>query len=421
MNGAEWRQTGVTLLSSANYHAAVAAFLRARALGETGTKFSCELAIALWQLGDQDNALGELFRAAEEDRNSFDLAITVARFLGERGEKAFSARWLARALEIGSDDQKLVAQARFNRAMAVLADGDWETGWKEYESRHDLYALDFPTPPVPMWKGNASLDGKLIWVTSEQGQGDQIQFSRYVPWLRSLSAQIIFDSHGELCDFSFAGDVLTRSMGAAGKWKVPDLDGRKPDYYVPLMSLAHRHKTTQKNVPPAPNWYRKLSSSFSVRLDGHQEGKKKIGLVWAGNPNHPGDAGRSMDLRNLLPLTGNADCEFYSFQIGKRAKDIEECGAEPLIRTILPIAYWPQTAAAMLQLDALVTVDTACAHLAGSLGIKTLMMITTDPDWRWGMKDETTPWYPSMTIIRQPKKGDWRGVALRVAEEIARL
>jgi len=186
------------------------------------------------------------------------------------------------------------------------------------------------------------------------------------------------------------------------------------------LSLASRHKTTQHNIPPAPNWYKKVASSFKLNLKG-DEGKKKIGLVWAGAPNHPGDHLRSIPLEVLLPLTGNDQCDFYSMQAGKRVEDIKKCGAEPLIKQILSLVLWPQTCAAMMELDALVTVDTACAHMAGSLGVKTFLMVSTESDWRWERDTETTPWYPSIKIIRQPSSGDWRGVVRRVESELEAL
>lgn len=416
MTGKEWRQLALTLLASNSPAAAVAAFLRAHQDGENDAEYHREFSSALWALNDRDNAIKEIYKAQLLDKDSFNISFQIGTYLASSGDYRGSVKWLTHALKIRENEP----QARFNRALWMLASGDWENGWKEYEARADLYPLDFPKPEgVSLWKGNASLDGKLIWVTSEQGLGDQIQFSRYIPWLRAQGAAIIFDSHAELADFSFAGDVFTRTMGPAGKWKVPEIDGRKPDYYIPLMSLPSRHKTTKDNVPPPPNWYKKVASSFGVELE--PSARKKIGLVWAGHSSHPGDHLRSCPLEALLPMTGTPGCDFYVLQVGKRLEDIRRLGAEPLFSRILSLALWPQTCSVLRQLDALVTVDTSVAHMAGSLGVKTFMMASTEPDWRWGGEGETTPWYSSMKIIRQKSRGDWGGVALRVCDELARL
>ena len=417
MTGKEWRNVACTLYAGGNYFAAVAAFLRAQSLGEDDGEFHREFAVALWSANDRDSAMAQMHKAQEKDRGSFAIAATLSNFLAALGEPAGAAKWLSHALAITPDDP----QARMNRALYLIASGDWERGWREYDARLDLYPIDFPGNAIPIWKGNASIDGKLVWVSCEQGLGDQIMFSRYVPWLQAQGASVIFDSHGTLGDFSFAGDVITRTMGPAGKWKVPvhPATDRKPDYHIPLMSLPSRHRTTQANVPPAPKWYKVASEPFHVTLPG-DESKKKIGLVWAGSKDHAGDHLRSMPLQSLLPITGDDRCEFYSFQVGERCLDIKNTGAEPLIR-VLNLSNWMVTAACLRQLDALVTVDTAAAHLAGSLGVKTFLMLSTEPDFRWGMTGDTTPWYPSVNLIRQHARGDWARVVRRIATEIEEL
>jgi tetratricopeptide (TPR) repeat protein len=415
VNGRDWRNVGCTQFASGNFHAAIASFLRARCQGEESAEFHREFANALWAAGDRDAAMREIFAATEKSHDDFAIAANAANFLTALGEYATAAKWLRVAIEAKPDAH----QARFNRALYLLGSGNWEEGWAAYEARIDLYPLDFPEVGIPAWRGNASLDGKLVWVTSEQGVGDQIMFSRYVPWLQSLGASVIFDSHAALSDFSYESGVITRHMGFAGKFKVPEhpTTGRKPDYVVPLMSLPHRHRTTAKTIPPVA-WFKKVAAPYRVKVDG-EEGKQKIGLVWAGSKDHPGDAARSMPLQALLPLTGNDKCEFYSFQVGERAADVQTCGAGPLMHH-LPLRLWMQTAAALREMDALVTVDTGIAHLAGSLGVKTYLMLSTEPDWRWLTEGEATPWYPSLKLVRQTSRGDWNGVVRRVAAEIER-
>lgn len=418
MTGKEWRHIACALYAGGKHHAAIAAFLRAKCLGEDEAEFHREFAVTLWAAGDRDTAMAEMSRAHDRDKNSFPIAATMSNFLAALGEYEGAAKWLKHAISIDGTDH----QARFNRALYLLTSGDWENGWKEYETRFDLFPMDFPAPSgVRLWRNNVSIDGKLIWVQGEQGVGDQIQFSRYIPWLQAQGASVILDCNSGIADFAAKADIITRHMDYAGKYTVPrhPVTQALPDYYIPLLSLPARHKTTQSNVPSSPNWFKKAAQAFDFPVRG-KEGKKKIGLAWAGSKDHPGDHLRSMTLQQLLPLTGDDACEFYNFQVGPRAADIMECGAEPLING-LPIRMWMQTAVALRQMDALVTVDTGCAHLAGALGVKTFLMVSTEPDWRWGTAGEATPWYPSFKIIRQATRGDWVGVVRRVADEIAKL
>ena len=414
MKAQDWRNAGLTQFASGNYHTAIASLLRARAKGEDSADFHAELALSFWRAGDRQSAMREI-HAAQEREKSFNVCATVAKFLSEEKDHAGSAKWLARAVELEPDNHEI----RFHRALELLLAGDWEDGWPEYEARQLLYPTDFPSTGVPVWKGEP-LTGKFLWVTCEQGLGDQIMFSRYLPWVRAKAASLYFDSHPSLADFSFGMDIPTRTMASAGSYKVPvhEVTQRKPDYTVSLMSLPLIHKTTPRNMLPPFDGYRIVSKPYSIKLNS--TGKKKIGLVWAGGSGHPNDAVRSMALQTLMPLTGNDNFDFYSFQAGEHAKDIEKCAANLLIKS-LDLRTWMHTCAGLKHMDALVTVDTSCAHMAASLGIKTFVMMAWECDFRWGATGETTPWYPSMKLIRQERPGDWTGVVRRVMTELEEL
>jgi len=415
VNGRDWRNAGLTQYASGNYTTAIASLLRARAKGEDSADFHAELALSFWRAGDRTSALREI-HAAQEREKSFDVCVAVAKFLSEDKDHTGSARWLARAIELEPTNHEI----RFHRALELLHAGDWGNGWSEYEARKAVYPTDFPSTGIPVWKGE-SLSGKFLWVTCEQGLGDQIMFSRYLPWLRAKAASLYFDSHPSLADFTFGVDIPTRTMAAAGTYKVPvhDVTHRRPDYMVSIMSLPMLHKTTHRNMLPPFDAYRIVSKPYSVKLNGDAD-KKKIGLVWAGSKIHPNDAERSMPLQTLIPLTGDDRFEFYSFQVGDHGPDVEKCAAELLIKH-LGLATWMHTCAALRQMDAVVSVDTACAHMAASIGIKTYAMLAWQCDFRWGAAGETTPWYPTMKLIRQERPGDWTGVVRRVMTELEEM
>ena len=415
MDARDWRNAGLLQFASGNYTTAIASFLRARARGETGANFHVELALAFWKAGDEQSALREL-AAAQGIEKTFEVCATVAKIMAETGDHEASVKWISRAIELQPDRREL----RFHRAMQMLLAGDWLGGWQEYEARQEFLPMDFPATGVPLWKGEP-LGGKFLWVTYEQGMGDQIMFMRYLPWLRAKASSLYFDSHPELADFSFAMDIPTRTMAGAGSYKVPvhEATQRRPDYMIPLMSLPALHKTTPDNMLPPYPGFRIASKPYTVNLGG-EPGKKKIGLVWGGNKNHPNDALRSMPFNELVPLCGDDRCEFYSFQANDRGEDIEKCGAELLVHR-MSLRGWMHTCAALKHMDMLVSVDTACAHMAASLGIKTVMMLAQDCDYRWGGTGETTPWYPAMTLVRQERRGDWRGVVRKVMTELEEL
>jgi ADP-heptose:LPS heptosyltransferase len=134
--------------------------------------------------------------------------------------------------------------------------------------------------------------------------------------------------------------------------------------------------------------------------------KTKIGLVWAGSRTHQRDHERSLPLAQLAPLLDIA-ADFYAPFTGN---GLEEIGTLPVTRLDSLITDFADTAALLKQMDCLVTVDTAAAHVAGALGVKTFLLLPHCPDWRWGVSGETTPWYPSITLLRQPKYGDWKSV-----------
>ena len=147
--------------------------------------------------------------------------------------------------------------------------------------------------------------------------------------------------------------------------------------------------------------------------------KRKVGLVWAGNPGHGRDAARSLDAALLCPLLENHDTVFYS--IRKGAQDLSALPPGSIIDLGGGIKNFADTAAIVQHLDLVITVDTSVAHLAGAMGKTVWTMITHMPDWRWGLTGEATAWYPSMRLFRQPRPGDWKSVVAAIGRALAAL
>lgn len=344
------------------------------------------LALALGKQGnfsEAEKALDEAITLAPDDAsilaNRANLAVDQLKF--DEAWEYFSA---ARAR-----DKSAIIQR--DEGMAHLLAGDYGKGLPLYESRLDLPKALRIHPDCPRWQG-ASLSGKTLLLISEQGFGDTIQFSRYAHTLVEAGANLIWTVRPPLQRLMAAnvpGRVILESD------PLPETD-----FWFPILSLPFALGMTSPIPPASPNF---RATSLPRLPDA--PGKRKIGLVWSGSPTHERDHERSIPLASFAPIWDKIDAQFYA--PFKRA-------AAPLPTAILPldrlITDFADMAALLSQLDCLVTVDTAAAHLAGALGLPTYLLLPHCPDWRWGTKGETTPWYESLTLVRQPSYGDWKSV-----------
>jgi tetratricopeptide (TPR) repeat protein len=310
------------------------------------------------------------------------------------------------------------ALIHFNLAMTLLLQGKFAEGAREYEWRWRV-PRDFRLPdfPAPLWDGAPLGPDKTLLLWAEQGYGDAIQFVRYAPLLRRYAGRLVLACPQPLAP------LLAGAEGIDGI--VTPGDGLPPvDAYIPLLSLMQRLGTTLETIPATvpylvPDGGR--SARFAHLLGTHATaGEVKVGLVWAGDPKHRNDRHRSLTLAELHPLLDVAGVRFFSVQTGERASEIADCALEHRIVDLAPhLGDFADTAAALGQLDLLITVDTAAAHLAGALGRPTWMMVPANSDWRWLSGRTDTPWYPSLYLFRQKELGDWAPVIASVADCLA--
>ncbi len=302
-----------------------------------------------------------------------------------------SLRYLNEAVRIAPD----FAEARLNRAMLLLLMGQFEQGWIEYESR--------PKRPLqrPLRAG-LSLEGKTVLLRAEQGLGDLIQFVRYAAWLKQRGAKVLVE-----CPASMH-QLIRSAPGVAGVTTDNfDLDA----HLLSMPGLAHPSEGFLRcDVPylsPDPQrvefWKQHL----------HTEARTKVGLVWAGSAGNANDRRRSLPVAELEPIVKHPAVAAYSLQVGA---ELPHEWNVPNLETGPPNPA--ETAAMMMCLDLIISVDTMPAHLAGALGRPTWVLLPFVPDWRWGMTGQETPWYPSMRLFRQSHPGDWRGVIASVAREL---
>ena len=325
-----------------------------------------------------------------------------------------------KAQELAVERDPLSHGAHYNLALTRLRVGDWLRGWPGYEARWRFREVH-RRPRVfdqPRWQGEL-LNGQRILLHAEQGLGDTIQFGRYVALVAARGGRIILQVQQPAVR-------LMQSLAAvrAGVAEVLPLGANLPEFdcECPLMSLPAVFRTTVETVP----WqgvYLEADSALAEerRRDSPRKERHilRVGLAWAGNPNYKADRQRSVKLLTLLPLLRTPGVAWIALQKGTPA---EELAALPSDVTVLDGSSsdtdLAETAALLDTLDLVVTTDTCIAHLAGAMGKPVWILLPHLSDWRWMQQTETTPWYPTARLYRQPEPGDWAGVMERVSEDI---
>lgn len=303
----------------------------------------------------------------------------------------------------------------FQLAEALLLRGEWERGWNEYQWRFDLPGNAPLMPPTtqPRWDGTPFGEGTLLLV-ADQGFGDVIQFSRYIPWAAERCPNIAVASASEMIPLLrqvYPKAQLFKEWRHAPPFRafralsgLPALHGTRPDHmpgHVPYL---------RADPARAVLWKERLNRLTPTA-------SRRIGLVWAGRPTHNNDRWRSASLAEFAPLAALPGVALVSLQKGPAAAQAGQYfGAAPLVNIGAEIVDYEDTMAILESLDLLVTVDTSVGHIAGAMGRKALILLARAPDWRWLLDRTDTPWYPSVTLVRQTTTGVWNDVMAKAAE-----
>jgi tetratricopeptide (TPR) repeat protein len=306
------------------------------------------------------------------------------------------------------------ADARWNRALLMLLRGDYAQGWAQYEWRWGQPSFrDSQTPVGPKWLGETPLAGKRLLMVTEQGFGDALQMMRYAGLAVAQGGSVVMIVDPALAELAASTPGVDQVVS-----------GGEPityDFWTPMMSLPLAFGTTLATVPAdvpyiaAPPEKR---AAWAERLGERR--RPRVGLVWSGRASHGNDANRSIPLDVLAPLLA-ADVEFISLQTEYREADRARLAELPIRDVSADLRSFGDTAALIEALDMVVSVDTSVAHLAGALGKPLRVLLPFVPDFRWGLNSETTPWYPTARLLRQPARGDWRPVIAAAMAEIAAL
>lgn len=306
-------------------------------------------------------------------------------------------------------------RAHFNEGVARLTMGDMPRGWNKYEWRWLNEPLIGRKPQFtqPEWNGENASD-KRLFVYGEQGLGDVLQFFRYLPLVSARAAHVIA--------------LVPTSLKSLLSGRVPGVEVVSPgdplppfDVQCALLSLPRIFQTSLATLPAqapdmaAPNAH---VASWEARLG--PKTATRVGVVWAGNANHPNDRFRSMDVKRLAPLL-DCGCQLFSLQKDLRHGEQRWLDKQGVRHFGPEIGDFADTAALISLMDVVISVDTSVAHLSGAMGKQAWVLLPfIDADWRWMLDRDDSPWYPTVRLFRQSATEDWDGVIARVAQELSK-
>jgi Flp pilus assembly protein TadD len=455
---AAWFAAGLALQLAKRPADAVAPYRRALAIDRTFPNLRNNLATALMQINSNGDEVAVLLEeSVEADPDDVNAWINLGRLRADETsfERPLEASRRALALTPHSplalnnysmackeaqrwDEAEQVARAacqyapndasiRMNLSMIRLVRGNYAEGWADHELRwqgSSELAAGRPVFPKPEWRGEP-LASRTLLVWGEQGMGDLLQFSRYIPMLaervRREGGRLLWNSFPQM------GALLSRSM--AGHYDQYTAGGPVEalppfDYEISLVSLPGFFDTREETIPGPTRYLASepaAAARWRERLAG--ETRLKVGLTWTGSLTHKRNPFRRVGLERYARHFGGIDnVVFYSLQPGASA-DIE-AARQAGFEVIDYSAEWKNfddTAAFIDALDLVISVCTSAAHLAGALGQKCWVLLDVNPHWVWLLDRRDSPWYPNTTLYRQQQFRQWEPVFDTLSADLAKL
>ena len=357
-----------------------------------------------------EQALQQYATAMATDRGSSSAFNNYGNVLREIGDPVGAVPFLQRAIQL---DPANVTH-HFNLSVAYLLSGDYVRGWPAYEARHNFEHLKgtIPNYTWPVWNGE-DLNGKTIFIRGEQGHGDIIQFVRFIQNLKNIGGTVTVQVTNGLIPLIQSSEI-GRGVRVIGYAENP---GDAFDYWLPIMSLPGKLNVRVDNLPtviqylnPDPalvaDWRRNLGVKNRLR----------VGFAWSGRRDSWINQHKAMPFETMLDMIrSHADYEWYNLQTDCTAEEEQQLVTAGVRCFPGGIASFADTAALVANLDVVVSVDTATAHLSAALGKPTWIMLNNyAPCWRWLLNRDDTPWYATARLFRQPQMGDWTTVVERI-------
>jgi tetratricopeptide (TPR) repeat protein len=412
-----YQNLGAALKAMGRLDEAIEVYRQGLTLQPNSAALLSNLGDALWEQGKIEESADCCRRAVALDPNFPEPHLNLGNSFVNQNRFAEATERYRRAIALRPD----YALAHCNMAMALLTLGKFEEGWREHEWR--WRKPGFPSVArnfsQPQWDGS-ELNGRTVLLHSEQGLGDALQFVRFSPHVARRGGRVVIECKPPLLrlfqnaiDLGAAAVVVQNETGAAPPVAF--------DLHVPLLSLPLALRMFDPAKIPTPVPYLQadpLSEERWRELISAGEKRLKVGLAWVGSSVHVDDRARSVSLETLAPLA-REDVLFYSLQVGRGSE--QTCnppkGME-LLDLTAQLGDFADTAGLVSQLDLVICVDTAIAHLVGAMGKPVWVLISYRPDFRWLLDRDDTPWYPTMRLFRQQSPGDWTEVVQRVAKAL---
>lgn len=414
-------QRGVALAALDRYEESLASFDQAVALNASSAEAFNNRGAVRVRLFQPAAALADFDQALRLEPNYADAQFNAGIALRGLGRYMEALVCIDKALAIRPDHPT----ATWMKAVIKLAMGEFREGWPLYEARLQVEPGSRAQRPFgrPRWSGEP-LTGQTLLVYADQGLGDTLQFCRYVPLLEAMDARVVLEVQPVvtrlLASLAMRGTLIARGD------RLPEFD-----LHCPLLSLPLALRTEMETIPGgvpylhvSPEAVTRWRERLAV-LPGF-----KVGLNWQGDPaaeRLSALEARSFPLMAAAPLGTLEGVSFVSLQKGPGAAQRAQVAfGERIAQLTDPASMGPEelaeeTAAILMNLDLLITADTALAHLAGALGVRVWVVLQAVPDWRWLIDRDDSPWYPTMRLFRQRTAGDWPEVFERVARELAAL
>jgi tetratricopeptide (TPR) repeat protein len=401
---------GNVLKALERWEEALAEYDRAIALNADLAEAHFNRGTVLQELGRYEAAIDAHGRALALKPRYADAHLNLGNALLEAGQPTAALEHYDRAVELRPD----FAAAHFSRAVGRLLAGELERGFTDYEWRwrnpEGSVINERREFEAPLWLGDADLAGSTILLHAEQGLGDTLQFVRYAPHVAERGARVLLEVKRPL---------IPLLAGFPGVSRLIERGSSLPpfDWHCPLMSLPLAFRTRVDSIPATP--YLRTDPAL-VRIWQTRLGRAtgpRIGLAWSGNPLQRSDRKRSIPLAQWLPSLPPGP-QYVCLQTPVRDADRPALAMRRDILNFGEALGFDAAAAVCTSLDLVIAVDTSIAHLSAALGIPTWVLLPYVPDWRWLLDRDDSPWYPSVTLFRQTRRGDWADVFERVRQRL---
>ena len=400
---------GIALNGLGKINEAFKAFDNAIRLSPDKSAAYINKAILLQNTQKYDEAIAHFRKAVDLEKNNSSVHFNLALALETSGKLTEAVLEYEESIRLNPDNHNAYA----NLGLLYLLTGNYTKGWEYYEHRFYTGELKRSELNGKRWNGNIEKD-KILYVYADQGFGDVIQFSRFLNSARKRVGELVFECQSELYP-------LMKSIDGIDKLVITRDDfspQTEYDLQIPLMSIPLALKINSNNIiDDAP--YFKISENklllwknFYSQFSGN-----KIGIVWRGNPVFRKNKIRSTELKYFTQLRKENN-QMFSLQKGATNEEHQLMRKYGIIDVSEKLEDFEDTAAALSQLDLLISTDTSVPHLAGAMNINTWLLLSKIPDWRWGLEGDSTPWYSSMKIYRQPDFGNWEKVFESVENDL---